>query len=307
MEFEGKSFARAERFICKLRGGSQPILVEDTDGLLYVLKFASNLQGANVPFNESVGSDLFKACGLAVAPWKSVLVTNSFLDRNPGCWIETPDGVHRPDTGLCFGSRFLGTRGKRLREILPGTSYKRISNRISFWLAWLIDVCCDHADNRQAVFHEDTREMLHAYFIDMGHLFGGPKGEERPCFLASRYLDPRIYVDITSKEAAEILRTIGSLNSCKLWRRAQALPPEWRSASAARALQQSFDRLGNRDWVKMTLEVILDSRLQRGKSGQSTPWIEGETRRPLLYSGIPPKPVSKPRSLAGQAGYLNRD
>jgi hypothetical protein len=194
-----KDFALATQYIRKLRGGSQPILVQASDGLLYVVKFTNNLQGPNVPFNESIGTELYRACGLAVPSWKPVLVTNSFLDKNPDCWMQTPAGRLRPDSGLCFGSRFLGGDGIRLLEILPGTSFERVRDRKNFWLAWLIDICAEHVDNRQAVFVEDSDGSLDPSFFDMGHLFGGPKADQAKHFRASRYLDPRIYPEVTSE------------------------------------------------------------------------------------------------------------
>jgi hypothetical protein len=94
----GRKAALAAKFVCNLRGGSQPILVEASDGLLYVAKFTDNLQGPNLPFNESIGSELYRACGLAVPLWKPLLVTDDFLDQNPGCWLQTAAGRLRPDS-----------------------------------------------------------------------------------------------------------------------------------------------------------------------------------------------------------------
>src|SRR5580698_1050275 len=103
-----------------LRGGSQPILAHATDGLVYVVKFANNLQGPNLLFNESAGYELYRACGLPVPDWTPLWVTDSFLDGNRDCWMQTPEGRLRPSSGLCFGSLFLGQKGDRLFEIVPG-------------------------------------------------------------------------------------------------------------------------------------------------------------------------------------------
>jgi hypothetical protein len=85
----------AEQFVRKLRGSCQPILVRASDGLLYVAKFAKNLQGPNVLFNESAGTELYRAFGLSVPSWKQLVVTGKFVDRNPGCWMQTDDGARR--------------------------------------------------------------------------------------------------------------------------------------------------------------------------------------------------------------------
>src|ERR1017187_7147776 len=130
-----KNFPRVTKFFRKLRGGSQPILAQASDGLLYVVKFTNNLQGANLPFNESIGTELYRACGLSVPSWMPLLVTDSFLDQNPDCWMQTQEGRLRPDSGLCFGSRFLGGNGVKIFEVLSGSSFKRVINHMSFWLA----------------------------------------------------------------------------------------------------------------------------------------------------------------------------
>src|SRR5580658_9861927 len=136
MVFAGRTMAglarqsvQAAHFVCKLRGGSQPILVEGTNGLHYVLKFMNNPQGLNVLFNEAAGVELFGAHGLPVPRWEPVTVTDSFIDRNRECWIESPEGSLRPQAGLCFASAFLASAGKRLLGILPGTSFGRVRNR----------------------------------------------------------------------------------------------------------------------------------------------------------------------------------
>jgi hypothetical protein len=72
--------------------------------------------------------------------------------------------------GLMLRLAFLGRGG--LFEILPGSSIKLVGNQVSFWMAWLIEICGEHVDNRQAIFEEDADGSLDAYFVDHGHLFG---------------------------------------------------------------------------------------------------------------------------------------
>jgi hypothetical protein len=92
------------QYIRKLRGGSQPILVRADDGLVYVVKFSNNLQGPNLPFNEALGTELFRVAGFNVPKWRLVEVSDDFIDRNPSCWMETECGKLKPDSGWCFGS-----------------------------------------------------------------------------------------------------------------------------------------------------------------------------------------------------------
>ena len=257
-----KNFAVVTRYIRTLHGGSQPILAQASDGRLYVVKFTNNLQGANLPFNESVGTELYRACGLPVPSWKPLLVTDSFIDQYPDCWMQTPGGRLRPDPGLCFGSRFLGGDGIRLLEILPGTSFKRVHNRKSFWLAWLIDICAGHADNRQAIFLEDGAGSLDAYFVDQGHLFGGPKGELRRHFLASRYLDPRIYQSISSQQFLNLQKAARCLDVDQLWQRIQALPDDWKTKSAIDRFEQCLCRLSTPNLIQNIVDTMVEAQRQ---------------------------------------------
>jgi hypothetical protein len=274
------------RFIRKLRGGSQPVLIEASDGAYYVLKFRNNPQGANVLFNDSAGTELFSACGLSVAPGKPVVVTASFVDRNPGCWMEAPYEMLRPEPGLCFGSLFLGSQGRRLLEILPGNSYMRVRNRVSFWFAWLLDISCENADNRQAVFQQSADGSLDACFIDMGHFLGGPKGNLNPHFLAAGYLDRRIYPDVTSNQVLEILQVVRELDIERLWRQLRATPAEWQRPSALISLERSLKRIGDLALLQGILEAMLGRHQERGESEPDTTWASNSNLRAILRARL---------------------
>lgn len=286
MSVSRKSYPYITHYVRNLRGGSQPILARAGDGLLYVCKFNNNLQGANLPFNESIGTELYRAFGLAVPSWTPLRVTDLFLDRNPDCWLQTPEGRLRPDSGLCFGSRFLGGDGMRLVEILPGTSFKRVRNHQDFWLAWLIDICAGHADNRQAIFRETAQQGLIAFFIDNGHLFGGPKGELESHFMASRYLDPRIYEDVSSQHLLNLKKVVGALNVDQLWKQVQALPEEWIAKSALQNFQQCLKRLSTPILVQGILETMVDADERINGSERSKSQTGRTSSVSVLFPGI---------------------
>jgi hypothetical protein len=303
MSVFGKDFTRLTRFIRNLRGGSQPILAEASDGLLYVVKFTNNLQGPNLLFNESAGSELFRACDLAVPSWKSVFVSDSFLDNNPDCWMQTPDGRLRPDSGLCFGSRFLGGDGIRLLEILPGTSFKRVRNHESFWLAWVIDICAKHADNRQAIFVENAEGWLDAHFVDHGHLFGGLKGELRMHFQASRYLDPRIYQYVSSKQRRYFQTIAGSIDMDQLWQRIQALPNDWITAAALRSFAECLDRLSDVMLLQKILDTMADALQRAGGFERNEQQNGRKPPRKVLHLGVRATEMER-RLVAGRVDHL---
>jgi hypothetical protein len=260
VSFSIKNLAVVTRHIRKLRGGSQPILAQASDGLLYVVKFRNNLQGSNVLFNESIGTELYRACNLPVPSWKLLLVTDSFIDDNPESWLETTEGFLRPNAGICFGSRFLGEDGRYALEILPGTSFSKVRSRKNFWLAWLVDACAGHADNRQAVFLEDGAGWLDAYFFDHGHLFGGPQGELQPKIEASCYLDPRIYPTLSVLQLTNIRKSLRFLQVDELWRQIQTLPDDWKSESALFRFAQCLGRLSTASFLQNTVDMIVGAQ-----------------------------------------------
>jgi hypothetical protein len=260
------NYAFITRYIRNLRGGSQPILAQASDGLFYVVKFINNLQGANLLFNEGIGSELYRACGLAVPSWKPLMVTEDFIDKTQDCWIQTPEGRLRPSSGLCFGSRFLGGDGIRLLEILPGTSLKRVRNHLDFWLAWLIDICAGHADNRQALFLEDGAGGMDAFFVDYGHFFGGPKGELHPHFMVSRYLDPRIYHGVCSQQLLDFQKVVQSLDVEQLWLWVQSLPEDWKTVSALNSFTQCLCRLSTSNLLQNIIDTMMDAQQKANES-----------------------------------------
>jgi len=261
-------FALVTRFIRKLRGGSQSFLAQASDGLLYVVKLIDNPQGPNLLFNESAGSELYRACGLNVPEWRPMVLSGAFLDNNPDCWINMPEGNLRPASGLCFGSRFLGQNGNRILEILSGSDLRRVRNRADFWLAWLIDVCAAHGDPRQAIIEEYSARSLVAYFIDHGHMFGGPKGDLKKHFTASRYLDARIYERVSSEELLGFKKALLTLDPDKLWKRIEMIPAGWRNRSALDGFANCIQRLSKPWLVQNVLDTIIDAQ-QRGTAIKS--------------------------------------
>ena len=243
--------------IQKLRGGSQSILVRADDGFFYVVKFLNNLQGPNLLFNEALGTELFRRAGLLVPAWRPVYLSEDFLDRYPACWMETENGRRRPKASWCFGSRYLSLRNTALFEILPERSFSRIGNRRDFWAAWVLDILCGHADNRQALFLERNSRSLEAYFIDHGHLFGGALGTDSPRFMASRYLDPRIYTHVSATDADEIQRAIQSLDLTALSKVASSLPEGWSTEGAISGFERFAHQISDSVLLKDVICFIL--------------------------------------------------
>ncbi len=283
-----KNLSFVTRYIRSLRGGSQPILGEASDGEVYVVKFADNLQGTNLLFNEIAGTELYRACGLPVAPWQPLLVTVDFLDENPACWSQTPKGLHRPTGGVCFGSRFLGGEDVRIFEILPGSHFQRVRSHTDFWLAWLLDVCASHADRRQAIFVEGALGALEAVFIDFGHMFGGPKGDQHPHWRASRYMDERIYLRPTTRSGLTVRNISCNLAPDRLWRKLATVPDEWKCESAIQNFAACLNRLSDSRFVDSMFDVMVNSLGLHARDQLLPPCVR-RSRASILSPGLQAK------------------
>lgn len=240
-----------------------------------------------MPFNESIGSELYRACGLLGPSWKALHLSDFFIDSNRSCWMETPNGRLRPVPGPSFGSRFLGGGSAHLWEVLPQQFFSRVRNRNSFWLAWLIDICADHIDNRQALFLEDVDGSIEALFVDHGHLFGGPKGGQQTHFQASRYLDPRIYQGVSSDYVLRLKEVVASLDTDHLWRWVQNLPDEWRTPSAIEGLGKCLTRLSTGHFLDCVLDTIADSGPRNNDHDNYTKQAQKDATRTVLCLGVP--------------------
>lgn len=241
----------------RLQGGSQPNLVRADDGHFYVVKFLDNLQGPNLLFNEALGTELYRSVGLLTPEWRPVHISEDFLDQNPECWMETQDGRRRPKAGWCFGSRYLALRNSVVFEMLPYKRFSCISNRTDFWTAWVLDVFCGHTDNRQALFLGPDSRSLKAYFIDHGHLFGGPFGTDYRNCRVPKYLDPGIYAHASAEDADKIQGAIQSLDLKALSNVSSSLPVGWRTEAAISAFERFARQISDPIQVRNVVGSIL--------------------------------------------------
>lgn len=235
----------AVRCIHKLRGGSQPLLIQGSDRLLYVVKFSANPQGTSVAFNEAMGLSLFTAAGLPSPAWRVMMLSEEFISRNPACWFNTPDGPQRPQPGPCLATRYLSVPDAQVLEILPSSSFNRVANRLDFWRAWVLDIFAEHADHRQALFLPNADRQLHASFIDHGHMFGGASNADRPRFVAARYLDRRIYGALTAEQRTALLQLPEQIDHRQLQQAFESLPLAWKTPEATRAFRRFLTRLSD--------------------------------------------------------------
>lgn len=175
------------RFIRRLNGSAQSILVEDHNDQLWVLKPKSDLQGPNALANELIGSTLCKSIGLPVPEHKVISVDEMFC-RDPRVRLWTRSGHTAVVPGLHFASRFIpDVTGKDAFEFIPSTLQSSIRDTSNCLGMFIFDVWAMHADSRQALFSLEGSE-LYPIFFDHSHLFGGPAGRTNKPFIDGRLL-----------------------------------------------------------------------------------------------------------------------
>jgi hypothetical protein len=260
------------QFISRIPGKSQPILVKGTNGVSYVLKFLNNPCGPNALFNEAAGNELFRILHLSVPRWERLLVTDEFLDENTNCWMEGPDGTVRPDSGACFGTRYLGDTEETVFHLLPESSYGQIRNRRSFWMAWLVDSCCGRGATREAIFLNHIKGGFEAIFIDFGSQFGRVENPRHLNFLASQYPDHRIYPPLEAAEVRKHIWVLQTLDLERLHARIRTIPREWWGPHAAIDYTNAISRLRNLRLVKSILERLPNLQTEKAGTRRERRW-----------------------------------
>lgn len=222
---------RARHLIRHMPGGSQSILVRGDDEELYIVKFNNNRQGPNLLANEMLGAELLSSVGLPTPEWKPILITNEFLEGNSGVHFRSASGAGLEITsGIHFGTHFVApVEGGEIYDFLPSSFLRRIVNPADFLGIYIFDVWANHHDHRQAVYSCRSESLaIDAYFIDNGHLFGGPHWSYGSRCGAAMCLDQTLY-SVPWHESAinEWISHFEITLSKNLFRAVERVPESW--------------------------------------------------------------------------------
>ncbi len=274
-------FLSANKYIRKMKGGSQSILVQCDDDRFYVVKMAGNPQGSNILANEFMGCIIAHAVGLPVTECRVIHLSDHFIDSDPEMWFELSSGRKRPNAGLHFGSLLAGQPSgcERPSEYIGRSVISTITNRDAFLGMYILDVWANHQDNRQAVLikrpQNDSREM---FFIDHGHMFGGSEWnfQERPG--VALHLETSVYANLWDDDI--VLSWISHfqtvLPNVLSWV-TSIVPPPWYNGDLGSLLAKLIHRLTN-----LTELVQKDATISRQFIRQNS---ENDTLR-LSNSGV---------------------
>ena len=260
----------AVQFIRKMRGGSQPALIRCNDDKLYIVKFFNNQQGPNLLANEVLGNELLNTLNLPTPQWKAIFISSNFIKENNGMFFETPSGSSSINSGLHFGSEFLGgTKTGQVYEWLPNCFSNRVTNREDFLGIYIFDVWTNHCDHRQSLFvtgNENT--SFRAVFIDNGHLFGGPDWKLKSRYGESLSLDKRFHPGEWSAKAVEDwISHFETKFSSSLFDIVQHVPTFWYSGDINQVAESLIRRLS-------MLRSLFREELTRERMTFSLPHVE---------------------------------
>jgi hypothetical protein len=197
----------ARRLIRKMRGGAQAHLIEAADGHYYVVKFLNNPQHRRILINEWIGSVFLRYLGISTPAAAVIRVTQTFLDENPGVYLELGSRRQPIELGWHFGSRFPGDPARLVvYDFLPDTLLGQVENRQDFLGMLAFDQWMGNADSRQAIFFRARlREWLPAFeahpqrlgfvaqMVDQGFVFDGPHWRFASSPLQGLYFRPLVY------------------------------------------------------------------------------------------------------------------
>ncbi len=221
--------------IRKLRGGSQPHLMQVSDGSYYVVKLQGNPQGTKVLANELLASRIAERIGLPVPRAEIVYLPEEIAAEIN---FETPEGKLPVCSGIHCGLRIVICPLKgRMYEVLPSSELRKIRNRTDLVGAELFDFWTRNLDQRQQIYWRRCAEKKFSVcFIDNGHCFGGPEWK------FDRTAHPFHLTEFDEQRLREWIKRIEGVRRAELSMLAAEIPAEW-YGNDSHALNSMLDEL----------------------------------------------------------------
>ena len=284
----------AQRFIRKMRGGTQAHLVQADDGEFYVVKFCNNPQGRRVLVNDALGSVLLRYLGISAPEPVIVNVTPEFLEQNPDVSLQFSSHRTAVETGLHFGSRYPGDPDRlAVFDFFPDRLLPSIDNVEQFLGALVFDKWVANTDHRQAVFFRNPgnsvkpqpehRLLFHALMIDQGLIFGGLNWDFRAGPLHGLHTSRCVYQGVRSLQDFEPwMERVACFPETVIERLAQGIPADWME--------------GDEREMEGLVETLVQRRGRVGElihdcwSAQPSPFPDWRQRRAKALS-LPSRPL----------------
>lgn len=173
---------RARRWLRRMKGGSQPHLVEADDGHFYVVKPRNNPQHPRILVNEWISGVFLRFLQIASPETAPVWISDEFLAASPELVIQRGRRHEPVSPGWHFGSRLPGDPSQMaLFDTLPNVLLAKVTNPRDLAGLIVFDRWVANADYRQLVFFRaavaepgSARPGFVMWAIDHGFAFQGP-------------------------------------------------------------------------------------------------------------------------------------
>jgi hypothetical protein len=213
----------------RMRGCSQPFLVEGEDGRFYVAKFTGNPQGDRTLINEWIVYRLFRQLRISTPPLRILQLTERTKQVELLCFRI---GTH---TVPIEGQFHLGSRcpvdptTTAIFDFLPRRLLSRVANLADLGTAFVVDRWLGQTDSRQAIFVRERSNSsnleLRLHLIDNGMSFAGKQWALWDSPLYGLYMDRSIYSILDMKAVCEqTLSGIDKLTENDLYTTAEDIP-----------------------------------------------------------------------------------
>ena len=237
-EYIGPATVVATRLVKRLKGGSQPHLVECSDGTYCVVKFRNTPQHRRVLVNEWIGSRILQYLGIDTPGIRLVEFSTEFISKN-GIGMRFGNVVFPVSEGLHFGSEYPGDPTTTMVfDLVPDPFLVRLHSPEHFWGVLMFDKWVSNADSRQCIFFRSRgdcdragalrRPDFLARMIDHGHIFGGRLWEFGTFQYGGLFERPIVYESVHSLDVfAPWLRAIERFPESILVKARGELPATW--------------------------------------------------------------------------------
>jgi hypothetical protein len=216
----------------RMRGASQPFLVEGEDGHFYVAKFSGNPQGNRTLINEWITHRLFQQLGLST-PCLRILELTERTEGTEALCFQVGDHTKPIEGVFHLGSQCpVNPTTTAIYDFLPSKLLPKVVNLVDLRVAFVLDRWLGQTDGRQAIFVRDRTTRgnleLRLYLIDHGMSFAGKHWEFPDSPQYGLYMARGVYSVLNMKVLCEqALSGIDAFAESDLYAAADDIPISW--------------------------------------------------------------------------------
>ena len=176
--------------------------------------------------------------------------------------MEGVQGREACKAGSQFGSRLIGGLLPGITmDYLPEILLCKVTNLSEFLGILVLDKWMCNSDERQAVFHKDSREKNYtATFIDQGYCFNAGAWTFNDAPLSGVYGRNLVYESVTGWNSFEPwLNEVERMDPQFAWELASKMPPDWYDGQFDRLEQLIEELLARRTQVPALIAQFRES------------------------------------------------